>query len=100
MSTTSFRHVLRAGPRVISKVAIGRSSVCSVVEVRVRLVNVPRRCDHRVATDLRNMRGGESLMEPCLWTFQDENGVIHALCLENVDDFMLRDVSFIWKTCL
>ena len=20
-------------------------------------------------------------MEPCLWTFRDENGVIHALCL-------------------
>ena len=28
-------------------------------------------------------------MEPCLWTFRDENGVIHALCLVYVDDFML-----------
>ena len=27
-------------------------------------------------------------MEPCLWTFRDENGVIHALCLVYVDDFM------------
>ena len=44
------------------------------------LVNAPRRWYDRVATDLRNMRGGESLMEPCLWTFRDENGVIHALC--------------------
>ena len=42
-------------------------------------------CCHR----LRNMRGEESLMEPCVWTFRDENGVIHSLCLENVDDFML-----------
>ena len=28
-------------------------------------------------------------MEPCLWTFRDENGVIHALCFVYVDDFML-----------
>ena len=35
------------------------------------------------------MRGEESLMEPCWWTFRDGNGVIHALFLENVDDFML-----------
>ena len=53
------------------------------------LVNAPRRWCHHVAPDLRNMRGEESLMEPCLWTFRDENGVIHALCLVYVDDFML-----------
>ena len=35
------------------------------------------------------MRGEESLMERCLWTFRDENGVNHALCLVYVDDFML-----------
>ena len=28
-------------------------------------------------------------MEPFLWTFRDENDVIHALCLVYVDDFML-----------
>ena len=28
-------------------------------------------------------------MEPCMWTFRDENDVIHALCLVYVDDFML-----------
>ena len=28
-------------------------------------------------------------MELCFWTFRDENGVIHALCLVYVDDFML-----------
>ena len=35
------------------------------------------------------MRGEESVMEPCLWAFRDENGVIHALCLVYVDEFML-----------
>ena len=30
-------------------------------------------------------------MEPCLWTFQDKNGVIHALCLVYVDEFMLAE---------
>ena len=53
------------------------------------LVNAPRRWYHRVATDLRNLTGEESVMEPCLWTFRGENGVIHALCLVYVDDFML-----------
>ena len=54
------------------------------------LVNAPRRWYHRVATDLRNMNGEESVMEPCLWTFRDEKGVIHALCLVYVDDFMSK----------
>ena len=49
----------------------------------------PRRWYHRAATYLRNMKGQESVMEPYLWTFRDENGVIHALCLVYVDDFML-----------
>ena len=53
------------------------------------LVNAPRRWYHRVATDLRNFRGEECIMEPSLWTFRDEDGVIHALCLVYVDDFML-----------
>ena len=34
------------------------------------LVNAPRRGHHRVATDLRNMKGEESVLEPCLWTFR------------------------------
>ena len=37
---------------------------------------------HRVATDLRNKGGAE-------WTFEGEDGVIQALCLAHVDDFML-----------
>ena len=53
------------------------------------LVSAPRRWYHPVVTDLRNLKGEESVMEPCLWTFRDENGVILALCLVYVDDFML-----------
>ena len=49
------------------------------------LVNAPRRWYRGVATDLRNMGGEESLMEPCLWTFRDEDCFIQALCLVNVD---------------
>ena len=82
-------YVLRTSPRVVSKVAVGASSVCSGFEGVYGLVNAPRSWYHRVATDLRNMRGEESLTEPCLWTFCDENGVIHALSLVYVDDFML-----------
>ena len=44
------------------------------------LVDAPTRWYHRFATDIRNMRGEASLMEFCLLTFRDENGVIHALC--------------------
>ena len=51
------------------------------------LVHAPRKLYHRVATDLRTNE--EFVMGPCLWTFPDENGVIHALCLVCVDDFML-----------
>ena len=54
-----------------------------------RLVNVPKRWYHRVATARRNMGDEESLMGPRMWTFRDENGVIRALCLVYVDDFML-----------
>ena len=45
------------------------------------LVNAPGRWYHRVTTDLRNMRGKESVMEPCLWTFPDENSVCPELGL-------------------
>ena len=34
-------------------------------------------------------------MEHCFWTFRDENGVIHALCLVYVDDFMLACMSLL-----
>ena len=48
----------------------------SIVEGRVRSCQCSKKMVSRVATDLRNMRGEESVMEPCLWTFRDENGVI------------------------
>ena len=60
----------------------------SIVEGRVWSCQCSR-WYHRVATDLRNMKGEEFVMEPCLWTFRDVNGVIHGLCLVYVDDFML-----------
>ena len=36
LSSTSFRHVLRTSSRIVSKVAIGTSSVCSFLGSRVR----------------------------------------------------------------
>ena len=59
------------------------------------LVNAPRRWYHRVATDLRNMKGEESVMEPCLWTLRDENGGIHALCSVRVGKVESR----VFKQC-
>ena len=61
----------------------------SLLKAVYGLVNAPRRWSQRVVTDLRNMGGEESLMELCLWTFRDGNGVIQALCFVHVDDFML-----------
>ena len=53
------------------------------------LVNAPSRWHHCVAADLENKGGEASPMEPCLWTFRHENGVMQVLCLVCVDDFML-----------
>ena len=51
------------------------------------LVNAPRRWYHRVSSDLRNTC---KVRNPSWNTVcGDENGVIHALCLAYVDDFML-----------
>ena len=71
--------------------------MCSVVEGCVRSCQCSKKMVSRVAKDLRNLRSGESVMEPCLWTFRDENSVIHVLCLVYVDDFMLAcsDSSFV-----
>ena len=63
--------------------------MCSLVDSGVRLVNAPRRWYHRAATDLRNVGVEESVMEPCLWTFRNDNGVIQALCVVDVDGFIL-----------
>ena len=53
--------------RVDSKAATGAPSVyIRLLKAVYSLVNAPRRWYHRVATDPRNMRGEESLMETLL----------------------------------
>ena len=76
-------------PELSRKLQLEHHQCNRLVKAVYGLVNAPRRWYHRGATDLRNMNGEESVMEPCLSTFRDENGVIHALCLAYVDDFML-----------
>ena len=104
VSTTSFRHVLRTSPRVTVSRKLQlehHQCILRLLKAVYGLVNAPRRWYHRVATDLRNLTGEESVMEPCSWTFRDENGVIHAVCLVHVDDFMSACSGLsIWKTCL
>ena len=77
------------GPELSRKLQLEHHQCVRMLKAVCGLVNAPGRCYHPVATDLRNMRGEESLMQPCLWTFRDGSGVIHALCLVYVDDFML-----------
>ena len=90
VSTTSFRHVLWTSLRVISKNC--KWSIISVFGCQ-RPCTVLSMLQEDGTTVLRlifeTLKGEESVMEPCLWTFRDENGVIHALCLVYVDDFML-----------
>ena len=76
-------------PELSRKLQLEHHQCARLLKAVYGLVKAPRRWCHRVATDLRNMRGEGSLMEPCLWTFRDQNGVIRALCLEDVDEFML-----------
>ena len=68
-------------PELSQKLQLEHHQCIRLLKAVYGLVNAPRRWYHRVATDLRNMNGEESVMEPCLWTFRDEIGVIHALCL-------------------
>ena len=76
-------------PELSRKLQLEHHQCIRLLKAVYGLVNAPRRWYHRVATDLRTLTGEESVMEPCLWTFRGENGVIHALCLVYVDDFML-----------
>ena len=76
-------------PELSRKLQVEHHQCIRLLKAVYGLVNAPRTWYHRVATDLRSMRGEESLTKPCLWTIRDENGVIHALCLVYVDDFML-----------
>ena len=76
-------------PELSRKLQLEHHQCIRLLKAAYGLVNAPRRWYHRVATDLRNLTGEESVMEACLCTFRDENGVIHALCLVYVDDFMI-----------
>ena len=76
-------------PQLPRKLQLEHHQCARLLKAVYGLVNAPRRLYHRVATDLRNMRSEESLMEPCWWAFLDESGVIHALSLIYVDDLML-----------
>ena len=76
-------------PKLSRKLQLEHHQCIRLSKAVYGLLNAPRRWYHRVATDLQTLTGEESVMEPCLWTFRDENGVIHASCLVYVDDFML-----------
>ena len=88
-------------PELSRKLQLEHHQCIRLLKAVYGLVNAPRRWYHCVATKLRIMKSEESVVEPCLWTFRDENGVIHALCFVYVDDFMLAcsDSPF-GKTCL
>ena len=68
-------------PDLSRKLQLELRQCVRLMKVVYGLVKAPRRWYPRVATDLRNMGGEESLMEPCLWTFRDKNGISHAPCL-------------------
>ena len=59
-------------PELSRKLQLEHRQCIRLLKAVYGLVNAPRRWYHRVATDLRNMKGEESVMEPCLWTFRDE----------------------------
>ena len=61
-------------PELSRKLQLEHHQCVRLLKAVYGLVNAPR---------------GSSIMEPCLWTFRDANGVIHALCSEYVDEFML-----------
>ena len=73
--------VCKPVPELTRKLQLEHNQCVRLLKAVYSLMNAPRRWYHRVAADLRHTRGEESLMEPCLWTFRDENGVIHALRL-------------------
>ena len=81
-------------PELSRKLQLEHHECIRLLKAVYGLVNAPRRWYHRVATDLRNVKGEESVMEPCLWTIRDEYGVIHALCLVYVDYPMLACSDF------
>ena len=76
-------------PELSQKLQLEHHQCVRLLKALYGLVSAPRRWYQRIAKDLQNLRDEEYIMEPCLWTFRDENGVMHALCLVYVDGFML-----------
>ena len=76
-------------PELSRKLQLEHHQCIRLLKAVCGLVHAGRRWCHRVAKDLRNLRGEESVMETSLWTFRDGNSVIRALCFVYVDDFML-----------
>ena len=76
-------------PELSQKLQLEHHQCVRLLKAVYGLVSAPRRWYQRVEKDLRNLRDEEYIMEPCLWTFREESGVMHALCLLYVDDFML-----------
>ena len=60
-------------PELSRKLQLEHHQCIRLLKAVYGLVNAPRKWYHRVATDLRNMKGEKSVVEPCLWTFRDEN---------------------------
>ena len=67
-------------PELPRKLQVEHHQCIRLLKAVYGLVNTPRRWYHRVATDLRNLTGEESVMVPCLWTFRDENAVSFMPC--------------------
>ena len=67
-------------PELSQKLQLEHHQCVRLLKAVYGLVNAPRRWYHRVATDLRNLRGEESLMEPCLWT-SDTKTASFMLCV-------------------
>ena len=76
-------------PELSRKLLLEHHQCVRLLKAVYGLVNAARRWCHCFATDLRKMGSEASLMEPCLWTFRDENGVVQPQCSVYVDDCML-----------
>ena len=70
-------------PELSRKLQLEHRQSVQLLEAVYGLVNAPRRWYHRVSTDLRNMKGEESVMEPCFGLSEVKTVSVY------VDDFML-----------
>ena len=88
-------------PELSRKLQLEHHQCIRLLKAVYGLVNAPRKWYHRVATDLRNLTGEESVMEPCLWTFRDEKRC-HPCSVLGSRRGLHVGVQWlsIWKTCL